>query len=312
MPATPAPAAVDSFSNVAPAQSLKKESTPSPDRSAAQASPLNSPAQSPVNGRVGSGAALGGVSPTEGEALRSLQQQKKLSAPTEGREAQPSASPSMPPPAPKAQIAMQEPAAPQSKAKTSSGNAVAESAPAAANGNATANAVVDAPALDKQSSASRPLAGAMVVPQASSRIDALSRKRQSSADLKTNEPATVQATAPFGSSVWRMGKNGRIERSADAGETWVPQVSPSQDEWLAAAAVSDTVCWVGGRNGSIARTADGESWERIAPPALVAANGARLPDWTGITARDAQSATITANDGRKFSTTDGGKTWQRQ
>jgi photosystem II stability/assembly factor-like uncharacterized protein len=38
----------------------------------------------------------------------------------------------------------------------------------------------------------------------------------------------------------------------------------------------------------------------------------KWPDWTGITARDAQSATITARDGRKFATADGGKTWQSQ
>ena len=312
MPASPAPPAVDRFSNVAPPQNLKKEATLSPEGSAAQTAPLNSPTQSPVNGRLDSGAAVGGVSPSEGETLRSLQQQKKLSAPMEGREAQPPASPSVPPPTPKARIAMQAQAAPQAEAKASSGNAVAESAPAPASGNANANAAVDALARDKQPSAPRPVAGALVVPEASSRLSAGARKPQSAADLKTTEPASVQATAPFGSTVWRMGKNGRVERSADAGETWVLQASPSQEEWLAAVAVSDTVCWVAGRNGSIARTTDGERWERIAPPAQGAANGAALPDLTGITARDAQSATITASDGRKFSTADGGRTWQRQ
>ena len=312
MPASPAPAAMHRFSNTEPAQNLKKEATPSPDRSASQNAPLNSPIQPPVSGGADSGAAVGGVSSSEGEALRALQQQKKLSAPMERREAQLSANPSTPPPAPKAQIAMQAPVAPQTKAKASSDDAVAESAVAPAKRDASSKAAVDAPSRDKQFPVPQPAAGASVVPEVSSRMDTLARNRQGAADLKTNEPATVQATAPFGSTVWRMGKNGRIERSADAGETWVLQVSPSQEEWLAGAAVSDTVCWVAGRNGTIARTADGESWERIAPPAQVAANGARLPDWTGITARDAQSAAITASDGRKFSTADGGKTWQRQ
>jgi hypothetical protein len=32
----------------------------------------------------------------------------------------------------------------------------------------------------------------------------------------------------------------------------------------------------------------------------------------GVTASDAQSATITAGDGRRFATHDGGKTWQSQ
>jgi photosystem II stability/assembly factor-like uncharacterized protein len=128
--------------------------------------------------------------------------------------------------------------------------------------------------------------------------------------LKSVEAATIQATAPFGSTVWRMGKGGKIERSADAGETWVLTTSPSQEDWLATVAISDTVCWVAGRNGSIARTADGDNWERVAPPAVAAGADGKLPDWTGITAIDARSAVVTARDGRKFSTTDGGKTWQ--
>jgi photosystem II stability/assembly factor-like uncharacterized protein len=103
-----------------------------------------------------------------------------------------------------------------------------------------------------------------------------------------------------------------IERSTDSGKTWVSQMSPSQEDWLAGAAVSDTVCWVAGRNGAIARTMDGAHWERISVPAQAAGTDAKLPDWSGITARDALSATITANDGRKFATADGGKTWQLQ
>ena len=118
--------------------------------------------------------------------------------------------------------------------------------------------------------------------------------------------------APSGSTLWRAGKGGNIERSTDAGKTWVLQISPSQEDWLAGAVASDTVCWVAGRNGAIARTVDGVHWERVVPPAQTAGTDAKLPDWIGITARDAQSATITASDGRKFLTADGGNTWKRQ
>jgi photosystem II stability/assembly factor-like uncharacterized protein len=89
-------------------------------------------------------------------------------------------------------------------------------------------------------------------------------------------------------------------------------MSPSLDDWFAGAAVSDTVCWLVGRNGAIARTTDGEHWERVAPPAQSAGTAGKLPEWTGITARDAQSVTIAASDGRRFATQDGGKTWQMQ
>jgi photosystem II stability/assembly factor-like uncharacterized protein len=43
-----------------------------------------------------------------------------------------------------------------------------------------------------------------------------------------------------------------------------------------------------------------------------AGRNAAVPDWTGISASDAQAASITASDGRKFNTMDGGKTWQQQ
>jgi len=119
--------------------------------------------------------------------------------------------------------------------------------------------------------------------------------------------------APSGSVLWRTASGGKIERSNDSGRSWQAQVSPYQEDWLSGAAVSDTVCWLAGRNGAIARTLDGERWDRISPPAQAAAgNAARLPDWTGIAARDAQSATVTASDGRRFATADGGKTWQAQ
>jgi photosystem II stability/assembly factor-like uncharacterized protein len=115
--------------------------------------------------------------------------------------------------------------------------------------------------------------------------------------------------APSGSTLWRAGTGGSIERSTDGGRTWVFQVSPQQEDWLAGAAVSDTVCWLAGRHGAIARTVDGEHWERIAPPTPAGSNTA-LPDWTSVTALDSQTATITASDGRRFTTADGGKTWR--
>ena len=113
-------------------------------------------------------------------------------------------------------------------------------------------------------------------------------------------------------TVWRAGTAGTIERSSDGGKTWVSQASPSREDWLAGAAVSDKVCWLAGRKGAIARTVDGAHWAPIAPPAQATGTDGSMPDWTSITALDAQSATIAASDGRRFATADGGKTWLRQ
>jgi hypothetical protein len=130
--------------------------------------------------------------------------------------------------------------------------------------------------------------------------------------LRSAQGISILLKSASGSTLWRVGMVGVIERSSDAGKTWTPQKSPSKENWLSGAAVSDTVCWVAGRNGAIARTSDGENWESVMPPSQGAANNSKLPDWIGIRARNAQSATITANDGNKFATTDGGKTWQQQ
>jgi photosystem II stability/assembly factor-like uncharacterized protein len=122
----------------------------------------------------------------------------------------------------------------------------------------------------------------------------------------------VQLKTSSGTVFWRAGKGGNIQRSTDSGLTWVLQRSPWRKDWLAGAAVSDTICWIVGRNGAIARTTDGVHWKKVAPPRVGVDSSGKLPDWISITAADAQAATITASDQRRYSTQDGGKTWKAQ
>ena len=121
----------------------------------------------------------------------------------------------------------------------------------------------------------------------------------------------VPMNAPSGKILWRAGKGGDIQRSTDAGRTWTSQASPLHEDWLAGAAVSDSICWIVGRNGAIARTTDGRHWKKIGPPPGARDSSGRLPDWSSITAVDAKSATITADE-RHFTTHDAGKTWTAQ
>jgi len=124
--------------------------------------------------------------------------------------------------------------------------------------------------------------------------------------------AGIQIKSPSGRVLWRVGSGGQIERSTNAGGGWGLQPSPSSQDWVAGAAVSDTTCWIVGRNGAIARTTDGENWGKIAPPSRSADASGKFPDWISVTASDAQTATITASDQRRFTTQDGGKSWQLQ
>lgn len=127
------------------------------------------------------------------------------------------------------------------------------------------------------------------------------------------EPGSgILVSTPSRTQLWQAGSKGSIQHSSDGGVTWTPQESPSPEDWLAGSAASEIVCWLVGRNGAIARTADGQRWEKIVPPSFSANGQGKFPDWTGVTARDAETATITAGDRRRYATRDGGKTWQAQ
>jgi outer membrane biosynthesis protein TonB len=145
-------------------------------------------------------------------------------------------------------------------------------------------------------------------------VDHLSRGIGSSAAMvraKTSTPADSAAAKTNPQFIWRFGRAGRIERSSDGGTTWTPQSSPVESDLLAGSAPSETVCWLVGRNGTIIRTTDGVNWQPVPSPPEAEQNG-QPPDWTLVEAHDALSAVIRTENGRRFSTSDGGKTWQPQ
>jgi hypothetical protein len=102
--------------------------------------------------------------------------------------------------------------------------------------------------------------------------------------------------------VWRFGPTGSIERSDDAGATWQRQASGVEADLLAGSAPSAAVCWAVGRGGIVLRTADGSAWTRLGSPTS--------QDLVAIVAIDANRATVTAADGKRYETTDGGRTWR--
>lgn len=106
--------------------------------------------------------------------------------------------------------------------------------------------------------------------------------------------------APGGRIVWRIDTSGAIARSDDGGTTWRGQATAGVG-LTAGSAVSETVCWVAGLGGAVLRTEDGERWERVTSPAA--------SDLVRLEAADALHAQVTAGDGRRFETSDGGKTW---
>lgn len=93
-----------------------------------------------------------------------------------------------------------------------------------------------------------------------------------------------------------------------ANTAWLRQASHSEAELRGLSVVSGKVAWASGAKGTVLRTIDGETWERVNVP------GAEAYDFRDIEAFDANSAIVMgAGPGaasRMYRTRDGGATWQ--
>jgi hypothetical protein len=187
----------------------------------------------------------------------------------------------------------------------------------------TAEAPRNALAKDKESSAldnvtastnatARPDAAASSVngpgaaPQAAGRVPAsppsavLAERNLAAARLGAPETLIV-STNP--SSRWRIVPGGNVQRSADGGSTWQLQQTGATVTLAAGASPSPSVCWLVGPDGIVLLSTDDRSWRRIPFP--------EATPLVSVSAEDDRTATVTTVDGRKFSTTDGGVTWER-
>jgi hypothetical protein len=114
----------------------------------------------------------------------------------------------------------------------------------------------------------------------------------------------LSVPAPSGTTIWRIGQAGMIQRSANSGATWSIQPSGVVTDLIAGSAYSDQICWLVGRNGTILRTTDGgATWQKLTSPSSV--------DLLSVFAINADSATITDAAGRAFETTSAGARWAR-
>jgi len=101
---------------------------------------------------------------------------------------------------------------------------------------------------------------------------------------------------------WRVGPGATVQYSANGGGTWATQQSGTTMELTAGSAPAPEVCWLVGRAGVVLRTTDaGRQWQRVPFPESV--------DVISITASTARNATVVLADGRRFTTSDGGVTW---
>jgi hypothetical protein len=112
-------------------------------------------------------------------------------------------------------------------------------------------------------------------------------------------PALI--ATPDSTIVWRILKGRDIQRSQDSGASWTTQTTVPDVQLSSGACPTTTVCWVVGNGGSVLRTTDGQSWQRI--PFI------ETTDLVVVTASNPDTVVVTAKDGRRFSTRDAGKSW---
>lgn len=130
---------------------------------------------------------------------------------------------------------------------------------------------------------------------------ALAERNLAAARIGAPETVIV-STNP--ASRWRIVPGGNVQRSADGGSTWQLQRTGATVTLAAGASPSPSVCWLVGPDGMVLLSTDDRSWRRIAFP--------EATPLIAVSAIDDRTATVTAADGRKFSTSDAGVTWERE
>lgn len=99
---------------------------------------------------------------------------------------------------------------------------------------------------------------------------------------------------------WRVGGS-IVQRSQNAGRSWDVIPVPGSVTLLAGSAPTVNACWLVGRGGVVLRATDGYTFVPRPFPLAV--------DLVAVSARNALSAIVTTEDGRAFTTSDGGVTW---
>ena len=131
----------------------------------------------------------------------------------------------------------------------------------------------------------------------------------------------LEIVSPEATFRWRLVPPATIQRSTDGGVTWTSQSNRAPGlSFLgetqkttgrtltafalnAGSAPARDICWIVGSDGIVLLSPDGISWQRR--PFTEPVN------LTAVRAIDAKAAVVTTEDGRQFSTADGGATWSK-
>jgi len=180
----------------------------------------------------------------------------------------------------------------------------ADSAPASSNEERQAAAPPSFSSAQAAPPAPEPAsAGSAATAKDSSAVQAEARRESNAADRLLTRPtappgSSIQVLSPNRAVQWRI-TGDLVEHTTDGGSTWT--TAGALGSITSGSAPSAQVCWLAGRGGLVVRTTDGINWSRIPFPETV--------DLVAVGAVSAQTATVTAADGRVFATANGGQYW---
>jgi len=157
--------------------------------------------------------------------------------------------------------------------------------------------------LDKRNMQARARAAETAPPPAAPQSADAAQKADNIATLSAPAAPTAErreAAQPRGAVAGQLQARDAFAPNL-CGPTWPGLPSDLAGQITAATGPSADVCWVVGRAGTVLRSTDHETWQRLTVP--------QSGDLSSIAATDARTATVTTADGRTFSTADGGATW---
>lgn len=153
----------------------------------------------------------------------------------------------------------------------------------------------------KAATAPAPAAGVSAMNLATNKTtEAAELAKMQQAQISSNL-MNLQIQTPDPKILWMIAAPDAIEKSEDGGATWKLEYLETRARVIAGSAPTAKICWLVGQTGTILRTTNGSHWKTIKPPDET--------DFVRVEAADALTATVTALDGRRFTTTDGGKNW---
>lgn len=166
------------------------------------------------------------------------------------------------------------------------------------------SAAMSAPAAPAPAAAPPPQAEPMASADRAAGLGGGARREQTFANALRAQPMPeIVSSNP--ASRWRITPTpGLVQHSADGGATWEPQQTQVIADLTTGASPTPSVCWLVGRAGLVLLSTDARTWRRVTFP--------ESADLVAVQATDDSTATVTTADGRKFSTSDGGLTWDRE